>query len=110
MSKKLVNQDPFSNGTEHLAFETYNCDKCIKSSVLKKDQISYTNADENNMPKCSIQRDIVTRMFNNEPIKEETIKICEEFTLYGVLCPYMKTEYQKKKAKQDKNQTELFND
>ena len=103
---KKVNQDPFHSGTEHLEFETYNCDKCIKSSVLKKDQISYTNADENNMPKCSIQRDIVTRMFCNEPIKEETVKICNEFTLYGVLCPYMKTE-RKKYIRKIKNQTEL---
>ena len=47
--KKLIEQDPFSNGTAHMMFEEYNCDKCIKSSVLKKDQISYTNADENNM-------------------------------------------------------------
>ena len=105
MSKKLINQDPFHSGTEHLAFETYNCDKCIKSSILKKDQISYTNADENNMPRCSIQRDIVLRAIGNEPIKEETIKICKEFTLYGVLCPYLKTEYPKKKSKKtDKNQ------
>ena len=104
--KKLVNKDPFHSGTEHLAFETYNCEKCIKSSEPRDGGAHYTNADENNMPKCSIQRDIVTRMFNNEPIKEETVKICNEFTLYGVLCPYMKTE-RKKYIKKDKNQTTL---
>lgn len=103
---KKVNKDPFSNGTEHLSFETYNCDKCIKSSVLKKDQISYTNADENNMPKCSIQRDIVTRMDCDEPINEQTVTICNDFTVHGKLCPYMKTE-RKKYQKKDKQQTEL---
>lgn len=110
--KKLVNKDPFSNGTEHMKFETYNCDKCIKSSEPRYDTkydglTYYTNRREDGLPKCSIQRDIVTRMFNNKPIKEETIKICEEFTLHGVLCPYIKKEYPKKKTKQDINQTTL---
>ena len=105
--KKLIDKDPFSSGTEHLAFETYCCEKCIKSSEPRDGGTRYTNADENNMPRCSIQRDIVLRAIGNEPIKEETVKICNEFTLYGVLCPYMKTEYPKKKAKQDKNQTTL---
>lgn len=103
---KKVDKDPFSNGTEHMRFETYNCDRCIKSSELKKDG-TYSNCDADNMPKCSIQRDIVKKMFFNVPIKEETVKICNEFSLYGVLCPYLKTEYPKKKAKQDNNQTKL---
>ena len=114
MTKKLINQDPFSNGTEHMAFETYNCKKCIKSSEprydTKYDGLTwYTNRGEDGLPKCSIQRDIVTRMFNNDPIKEETVNICREFTLYGVLCPYIKTEYPKNKKtkKTDKNQTTL---
>lgn len=108
MTRKLIDRDPFSNGTEHMAFETYNCNKCIKSSEPREGGAHYTNADENNMPKCSIQRDIVTRMFNNEPIKEETVKICREFSLYGVLCPYLKTEYPKKKKKEIKGQGKLF--
>ena len=111
MSKKLIGEDPFHSGTEHMAFETYNCDKCVKSSeprISKEDGLTYyINQREDGLPKCSIQRDIVTRMFSNKPIKEETVKICEEFTLYGVLCPYIKTEYPKKKAKQDNNQTKL---
>ena len=109
--KKLIDRDPFSNGTELMRFETYNCDKCfksIKSSKPIKNRLSFTNCNKDGLPKCSIQRDIVTRMFCNEPIKEATVKICNEFSLHGVLCPYMKTEYPKKKSnKIDKNQTQI---
>ena len=110
MMKKLVNKDPFSNGSEHRAFEAYCCDKCIKSSEPRDGGdglVFYTNQREDGMPKCSIQRDIVTRMFCDEPIKQETIDICNEFVLHGVLCPYMKTE-RKKYKKKVKNQTELM--
>ena len=103
--KKLVDKDPFSNGTEFMVWEERNCDKCIKSSQ-PKDDFRYTNADENMMPKCSIQRDIVTRMFCNDPIKQETVDICKEFVLHGTLCPYMKTE-RKKYTKKVNNQTTL---
>lgn len=103
---KKVNQDPFSNGSDHRAFEFYCCDKCIKSSEPREEGTRYTNADENNMPKCSIQRDIVLRMFSNEPIKQKTIDICRDFVLHGELCPYMKTE-RKKYTKKVKNQTTL---
>lgn len=106
---KKVNQDPFSNGSDLRAFEVYCCDKCIKSSEPREDRygnIRYTNVRKNNMPKCSIQRDIVTRMFCNDPIKQETIDICRDFVLYGELCPYMKTE-RKKYQKKVENQTTL---
>lgn len=33
MKKKLVNKDPFSNGMDEFAFETRNCELCIKGSV-----------------------------------------------------------------------------
>ena len=104
--KKLVNKDPFSNGSEHRAFEAYCCDKCIKSSEPRDGGARYTNATEDNMPKCSIQRDIVTRMFCNDPIKQETVDICNDFILHGTLCPYMKTE-RKKYEKKVENQTAL---
>ena len=106
MKTKKVNADPFSNGSEHRAFEAYCCDKCIKSSEPRDGGTRYTNADKDNMPKCSIQRDIMTRMFCNDPIKQETIDICNNFILHGILCPYMKTE-RKKIRKESKNQTEL---
>ena len=97
-----VNQDPFSNGSEHRAFEAYCCNKCIKSSE-PMDDFRYTNADKNMMPKCSIQRDIVLRMFSDEPIKQKTIDICNDFVMHGKLCSYMKTE-RKKYTKKVKNQ------
>ena len=104
---KKVNQDPFSNGTEDMMFEELCCNKCIKSSQPRDGGTRYTNADKHNMPnKCSIQRDIVLRMFSNEPINEQTVTICNDFTMHGQLCPFMKTE-RKKYPKKIKNQTAL---
>lgn len=106
MPKKLINKDPFSNGTEFMMFEAQNCDRCFKSSEIKEDG-TYTNAGPDNMPRCSIQRDIVMRMGCNDPIKEETVKICHDFVLKGTLCPYIRTE-RKRRPKRVENQTELF--
>lgn len=106
---KKVNQDPFSNGSDHRAFEFYCCDKCVKSSEPRDGGdglVKYTNEREDGMPKCSIQRDIVLRMLCDEPINQRTIDICRDFVLHGTLCPYMKTE-RKKYAKKVKNQTTL---
>jgi len=106
---KKVNKDPFSNGSEHRAFEYYCCDKCVKSSEPREDRygnIRYTNVHKNNMPKCAIQRDIVLRMLCDKPINQRTIDICRDFILHGTLCPYMKTE-RKKYTKKVKNQTTL---
>ena len=103
---KKVNKDPFSNGTEYMMFEDACCSKCVKASMPKGDY-TYTNCDENNMPNhCSIQRDIFTRMYSYEPISEHTIQICYDFSMKGILCPYMKTE-RKKYTKKVKNQLNL---
>ena len=107
---KKVNQDPFSNGSEHMMFECRCCDNCIKNSWWDEKHEKFVNADDKNQPKCSIQRDIVTRMVCDEPIKQKTIDICRDFILHGVLCPYMKTErkkYGKKYEKKVENQTAL---
>ena len=106
---KKVNQDPFSNGSDHRAFEFYCCEKCVKSSEPRDGGdglVKYINEREDGMPKCAIQRDIVLRMFSNEPIKQKTIDICKDFILHGTLCPHMKTEW-KKYTKKVKNQTTL---
>jgi hypothetical protein len=103
---KKVKQDPFSNGSDHRAFEFYCCDKCVKSSEPRDGGMRYTNSTKDNMPKCSIQRDIVLRMFSNVPINQHTIDICRDFILHGTLCPYMKTE-RKKYTRKVKNQTTL---
>ena len=105
-----VNQDPFSNGSEHRAFEAYCCDKCIKSSEPRNGGdglVKYINEREDGMPKCSIQRDIVVRMFCDEPIKQKTIDICRDFTLHGTLCPYIKTERPKRKKVENDKQAKL---
>ena len=103
---KKVDKDPFSNGTDFDWWERNNCNRCVKASQPREDY-TFTNADENNMPnRCSIQRDIVTRMFSNEPIKQKTIDICEAFIFGRQLCPYLKTE-RKKYPKKVKNQTKL---
>lgn len=107
---KKVNQDPFSNGSEHRAFKAYCCDKCIISSEPREGGdglVKYINEREDGMPKCSIQRDIVLRMFSNEPIKQRTIDICRDFVLHRTQCPFMKTE-RKKYKKKVKNQTTLI--
>ena len=104
---KKVNKDPFSNGTEDMMFEERCRNKCIKASQPRDRGTRYTNADKHNMPnKCSIQRDIVTRMACDEPINERTVTICNDFTMHGKLCPFMKTE-RKKYIKKDKQQTSL---
>lgn len=106
---KKVNQDPFSNGSEHRAFKAYCCDKCVKSSEPRDGGdglVKYTNEREDGMPKCSIQRDIVLRMLCDKPINQRTIDICRDFVLHGTLCPYRKTE-RKKYTKKVKNQTTL---
>lgn len=103
---KKANKDPFSNGTEYDMFEYHCCSKCIKASKPKGDY-TYTNCDENNMPnRCSIQRDIITRMACDKPINERTVQVCHDFIMHGTPCPYMRNE-RKKYTKKDKNQLNL---
>lgn len=103
---KKVNQDPFSNGSEHQLFESKCCTQCIKDSYWSDKLDRFVNVDAMNQPKCAIQRDIVTRMYCKEPINQRTIDICRDFVLHGTLCPYMKTE-RKKYTKKVQNQTTL---
>lgn len=97
---KRVNKDPFSNGTEYMLFEERCCNKCLKHSKYNEKTDEYTQI------KCSIERDILERMYNNEPINQRTIDICNDFILHGKLCPYMKTE--RKKVDKTKNLPKLF--
>lgn len=48
---KRVNEDQFHSGSEHIMFERYNCERCVKSSEPEADG-TYTNATSDNMPKC----------------------------------------------------------
>ena len=90
-----VNKDPFSNGTEYMMWEERNCDRCHKSSHLTKDQTGYTKIV------CAIERDIINRMWSNEPIAQRTIDICNMTD-----CPYRKEK--RSVRKKDEKQLELF--
>ena len=87
-----VNQDPFSSGEDFRWWTERNCNRCVKS--LKS--LTATNF------RCTIERDIVTRMFSNEPIAKRTIDVCRKAD-----CPCRKEHYPKRKTKND-NQPELF--
>lgn len=39
---KKIDQDPFSNGTEFDVWDAHNCERCIKNSHLKDNEIDYT--------------------------------------------------------------------
>lgn len=84
---KMINRDPFSNGTEFMLFTVYNCDGCAMDSEYDEETDSYTNADDGNMPLCPFQRDFIIRMFSDEPISEESLKVADDFIFHGTLCP-----------------------
>ena len=94
---KLVDEDPFSNGTEHMRWEELNCDHCWKSSRLKDNEKEYTKV------KCAIQRDIFTRMMSNQPISQRTIDICSHAD-----CPYRQEQRSTKRYEKHKNEPKLF--
>ena len=79
---KKVNQDPFSNGTEYMYWVEWNCDRCVKQ------------VDRCFNYRCSIQRDIDTRMMSNEPIAQRTINITRMSN-----CPYRREHWPKRKRK-----------
>ena len=97
---KKIDRDPFSNGTEFMMWEEHNCDRCWKSSRLRKaGDTKYE--DEYTKVRCAIQRDIFIRMCSNEPIAERTIDICRS----GV-CPFR--EEKRKKYEKNKGLPKLF--
>lgn len=101
---KRIDQDPFSNGTEHMMFEEVCCNHCVKASKIKKDG-TYTNCDKDNIPnRCGIERDIVLRMFCDHPITQLTLTVCTNFVLKGIKCPYMATHWPKRKKRVCKEQ------
>lgn len=82
-----VNIDPFSSGTEFDIWNERNCERCVKASRYKGETLAgyeYTKC------RCSIQRDIFTRMYSNEPISQRTIDVC------GMIdCPNRLEHYKK---------------
>jgi len=94
---KLIDRDPFSNGTEYMRWEELNCDHCWKSSRLKDNEKEYTKV------KCAVQRDIFTRMMSNQPISQRTIDICSHAD-----CPYRQEQRPTKRYEKHKNEPKLF--
>lgn len=85
---KLVDKDPFSNGTEHGIWTTRNCDRCVKSAHYRGEDVC--GMDMYTKCRCSIYRDIGTRMFSNEPIAQRTIDICQKRD-----CPFRQERWKK---------------
>ena len=99
---KKVDKDPFSSGTEYDMWERRNCDRCWKSSHIKRgsdpDYPDYTPIT------CAIQRDIFTRMVSDkQPISQRTIDICRRAD-----CPNRQEHRPRKKYEKHKNEPKLF--
>ena len=98
---KKVDRDPSSSGSEYDWWAARNCDRCWKSSHIKKgsdpDNPDYTKV------KCAIQRDIIDRMWGNEPIAQRTIDVCRKSD-----CPYRQEHRPTRKYEKHKNEPKLF--
>lgn len=99
---KKVSKDPFSNGTEYMFWEERNCDRCWKSSHIRKG--SDPDYPEFTKVKCAIQRDIFDRMMDGcALIRQRTIDICRKSD-----CPYRQERRPVKKYEKYKNEPKLF--
>lgn len=98
---KKVNKDPFSNGSEYESWESRNCAVCVKASRYKGE--TSLGIDDYTKGRCSIQRDIFSRMMSDEPIAQRTIDACSKRD-----CPYRRTSYPQKKKRSDTNDPRLF--
>ncbi|MBR5414154.1 MAG: hypothetical protein IK114_14170 [Fibrobacter sp.] len=76
-----------------------NCEKCVKGSHYKGEDSD--GLDVWTKIKCSIQRDIYTRMCSDEPIAQRTIDACSHD-----ICPYLQTE--RKRYEKNKGLPKLF--
>lgn len=94
-----VNIDPFSNGTEFDVWYERNCERCVKASRYKGENIY--GEDEYTKCRCAIQRDIFTRMYSYEPISQRAIDVCRMLD-----CPYRQEHY--KKYEKHKREPKLF--
>ena len=97
---KKINRDPFGSGTEFDFWNERNCEKCVKASRYKGEDIG---GEQYTKCRCSIQRDIFTRMYSNEPIAQRTIDICRMTD-----CPNRLESWPKRKYEKYKNEPKLF--
>ena len=98
---QLIDLDPFSNGTEFMMWEERNCDRCWKSSHIKR------GSDPDNPDwtpyRCAIQREIDFRRFSAEPISQRAYDICQKAD-----CPNRQEHRPTKKYEKHKNEPKLF--
>ncbi len=96
---KKISQDPFSNGTEFMNWESNNCDRCVKASRYIEKEDRYTPV------RCAVQRDIFIRMGSSEPISQRSYDACQQWN-----CPYRKTERKRRNRRKPsvRNLPKLF--
>lgn len=94
MKTKKVYKDPFYSGTDCYVWIMHNCERCWKQS---KDDTPIEKV------RCSIERDILIRMVEDVPIKQETIDVCSRAD-----CPYRQEVRPKYKSKKKMQEESLF--
>ena len=93
----MIDQDPFSNGTEYMFWVSRNCEQCWKSSKYIEKEDRYTPI------RCAVERDIFTRMITDKtPISQRSYDICQQSD-----CPY-RQEKRKKYARGTAKLPKLF--
>ena len=53
--KEKIKYEPFSNGTEFMAWTAQNCDRCVKASHLRKT----IAGEEYTTFRCAVQKEII---------------------------------------------------
>ena len=88
MAKKIA-KPLFSNGTEFMMWESENCDRCIKAPKPHEDGKSYSKS------RCAIYNEITRQCmgYGNEPVSQRAINATTG------RCPYIRTEWPKRKRK-----------
>lgn len=89
----------FSNGTEFMEWQSRNCEQCVKAVFYNEKKDYYPKY------RCAIQKHIEIAA-----IADGTGSQRDYNATHSVICPYRATERkpQKRKAKTDKNQLQLF--
>lgn len=99
---KMIDRDPFTSGTEYDMWEARNCNRCWKSSHIKRG--SDPNFPDWTPITCAIQRDIFTRMVTDEqPISQRSYDICQMLD-----CPLRQETRPRKKYEKNKHEPKLF--
>ena len=99
---KLIDRDPFTSGQEYDWWEARNCDRCWKSSHIKRG--SDPDFPDWTPITCAIQRDIFTRMVTDkQPISQRSYDICQKED-----CPYRQETRPRKKYEKNKHEPKLF--